>query len=127
MFENTREQEKRTEPQWSQFRDLLIERNRRGDQQCDRCVIEISGSDKCDCARVICPIRVGMNPLMQLRRGAERERPKKSGDGENADKSTRARAAFHWRRLSPRLTKCATLFLFGYLELSVAAAFLSHK
>src|SRR5437763_6394144 len=73
-------------------------------------MIEVTRSNKSDRARMIDPIGVRVDPFVQLRRDAERQRPKKCGASEKADKSTRARAAFHWQRLSAGLTKLAMFF-----------------
>ena len=73
-------------------------------------MIEVTRSNKSDRARMVDPIRVRVNPFVQLRRDAESQRPKKCGASEKADKSTRARAAFHWQRLSVGLTKLAMFF-----------------
>lgn len=96
MFENTREKENRTDPERSQLGKLFIERDRRTDKKRDRRMIDISGSNERDRACVIDAIRVGVKPLVELRRSAERKRPEKSRRGDNRDRSTPARAALHW-------------------------------
>ena len=64
-----------------------------------RRIIVAARCNKCDCAGVLRAIRIGMNSLVQLGRGAERERPKKSGRDESGNESTgmRFHAAFHLR------------------------------
>ena len=73
-------------------------------------MIKISGSDERDGAGMVAAICIGMNPLVQLRRNAEDERPEKGSQSGTRDRSTPARAAFHWQRLSPDLTKYAMIF-----------------
>ena len=55
--------------------------------------------DECDCTGVLRAIRIRMHSLVQLGRGAERERPKKSGRDESGNEITgmRFHAAFHLR------------------------------
>ena len=55
--------------------------------------------DECDCAGVLRAIRIGVHALVQLRRSAERERPKKSDRDESSNEITglRFHAVFHLR------------------------------
>jgi len=100
VFENTRQQKQRLDPEWSQLRNFeFVGRDRRADQQRDRRMIEITGGNERDRARVIDAIRIGVKALVELRRNAQRQRPEKRGRSNDCDKSTSGRAAFHWRRL----------------------------
>lgn len=110
MFENTRDKKKRADPERSQLGNLTIKGNGSGDQQRDRRMIDISSGDERDRACVIDAIRVGVDPLVELGRSTQRQRPEKSGGSDDRDRSTPSRAAFHWRRLSNRLTELATVF-----------------
>jgi hypothetical protein len=73
-------------------------------------MVVVAGGNHRNRANVIPSIRVPMNALMQLRRSAQRQRPKKSCAKENSDDGAVAPAASHWRRASVRLKKLATLF-----------------
>src|SRR5260370_34952043 len=74
-------------------------------------MIEVARSNKSHRANVIRSICVAMNPLVQLRRSAQRQRPKKGQAKESSDDGAVAPTASHWRRASVCLTKFATTFL----------------
>lgn len=110
MFENTRDEKLRADPERSQLRKIFTERDRRTDDKRDGHMIDISVSDERDRACVIDSIRVGVDPFVELGRSAKRKRPEKRCRSDNRNKSATARAAFHWSRLSDCLTKLATVF-----------------
>lgn len=110
MFENTRDEKLRADPERSQLRKIFTERDRRADDKRDGHMIDISSGYERDRTCVIDAVRVGMDPFVKLGRSAKRQRPEKSGRSDNRDRSTSARAAFHWRRLSDCPTKLATIF-----------------
>ena len=67
MFKNTRDEKQRTDPKWSQLRNFFIKRNGRADYQRDRRMIDISGSNERDRARMIGPVRIRVDLLVELR------------------------------------------------------------
>jgi hypothetical protein len=73
-------------------------------------MIVVAGGNHGDRANVIPSICIPMNPLVELWRSAQRQRPKKSYAKESGDNGTVAPAASHWRRSSVPLTKFATIF-----------------
>ena len=97
MLENASEKKRRLNPLWSQSRTSrkLIDQTRNADERSNWRMIVVSGGNHRDRANVIPSICVAMNPLVQLRRSTQRQRPKKSGRNGHGDKSTRVRAASH--------------------------------
>jgi hypothetical protein len=83
-------------------------------------MIVVAGGNHGDRANVIPSICVPMNPLVQLWRSAQRQRPEKSTGGEDRDTSTHARAVSHRRRSSVSLTKFATIFWTAVHNLQMA-------
>ena len=110
MFENTRDEKLRADPERSQLRKIFTEWDRRANDKSDRHMIDISSRNERDHAGVIDAIRVRVDPFVELGRSAKRKRPEKGRCRNDRNKSTPARAALHWRRLSDCLTKLATVF-----------------
>lgn len=63
-----------------------------------------------DCACVIDPAYVGVNPSVQVRRSAKHEHPQKSCSNESGDERTCRNAAFHRQRVCVGRAQTATTF-----------------
>src|SRR5439155_15295102 len=112
VLENASEKKRRLNPLRSQRRNRrrLIDEGRNAAERNVWRMIVVAGGNHRDRAHVIPSICVAMNPLVQLRRSTQRQRPKKSQAKENSANGTVAPAVSHWRRVSVRLASPATSF-----------------
>jgi hypothetical protein len=112
VLENTRPEKWRLDPLRVQRRNCrkLSDLYGRIDSRRMSNVIVTAGAYQCDRARVLSAVCIRMEALVQLRRSAERERPKKSGRKKRRHQSARRRTAFHWPRPSGFSLGSATIF-----------------
>ena len=112
VLENSSKTKRRLDPLRSQTRNRrkLIDQSRNTQERRRRRMIVVAGGNHRDRTNVIPSICIPMNPLVQLWRSAQRQRPKKSYAKESSDDATVAPAASHWRRTSVRSLNPATSF-----------------
>jgi hypothetical protein len=91
VLEYARNNEQRLDPLGSQSRNFtkLNNGSRSSDERRRPRMVVVSGCDESNRARVIGPVSVRVNAFVQLRRDAQRERPKKSANNENRSEITR--------------------------------------